>query len=180
MTSDAFTASLERSAAQHPLSKARRIAALLPQIEAAMAQGNSRARIVTALLDMGIAVTPHQLSNVMARLRRQRDDGSGLSVAGPALTSALTSALPATAGPRVGMAQSSGPSPAIPVTRIASVPSLAREPSPVASSGPAPSPAPVTGRVSKFGSHDPRLLDEVMRTTPDMKALAKLAPRSKP
>ena len=32
---DAFSASLERSAAKHPPSKARRIAALLPQIEAA-------------------------------------------------------------------------------------------------------------------------------------------------
>ena len=35
-----------------------------------MAQGSPRAHIVTALLDMGIAVTPHQLSNVIARLRR--------------------------------------------------------------------------------------------------------------
>ena len=180
MTSGAFTASLERSAAQHPPSKARRIAALLPQIEAAMAQGNSRTHIVTALLDMGIAITPHQLSNVMARLRRQRQDGSGLPVAGPALTSARTLAVTANSGLRVGMDRSSGPSLDIPVTRIASVPTLARGPSAVASSGPAPSPAPVTGRLSKFDSHDPRLLDEVMRTTPDMKALAKLAPRSKP
>ena len=45
MTPDAFTASLERSAAQHPPSKARRIAALLPQIEVAMAQGSPRAHI---------------------------------------------------------------------------------------------------------------------------------------
>ena len=37
MTPEAFSASLERSAAKHPPSKARRIAALLPQIEAAMA-----------------------------------------------------------------------------------------------------------------------------------------------
>ena len=62
MTPDAFTASLERSAAKHPPSKARRIAALLPQIEAAMAQGSPRAHIVTALLDVGLEVTPHQLS----------------------------------------------------------------------------------------------------------------------
>ena len=46
MTTDAFTASLERSAASHPPSKARRIAALLPQIEAAMSQGSPRAHIV--------------------------------------------------------------------------------------------------------------------------------------
>ena len=78
MTPDAFSASLERSAAKHPPSKARRIAALLPQIEAAMAQGSPRAHIVTALLDVGIEVTPHQLSNVIARLRRQREDAPGL------------------------------------------------------------------------------------------------------
>jgi hypothetical protein len=85
MTPDAFSASLERSAAKHPPSKARRIAALLPQIEAAMAQGSPRAHIVTALLDVGIEVTPHQLSNVIARLRRQREDAPGLPEARPAL-----------------------------------------------------------------------------------------------
>ena len=136
MTPDAFSASLERSAAKHPPSKARRIAALLPQIEAAMAQGSPRAHIVTALLDVGIEVTPHQLSNVIARLRRQREEVPSLS--------------PATAVPR-----------------IASVPTLA----------PALSAAPAARPASKFGAHDPRLLDEVMRSTPDMKALAKLAPK---
>ena len=55
-----------------------------------------------------------------------------------------------------------------PVTRIASVPSLA----PVPNANPAS-----TGSASKFGAHDPRLLDEVMRSTPDMKAFAKLAPK---
>lgn len=139
MTPDAFSASLERSAAKHPPSKARRIAALLPQIEAAMAQGSPRAHIVTALLDVGIEVTPHQLSNVIARLRRQREEVPGLS--------------PVTAVPR-----------------IASVPTLA----------PAPPAAPAANPASKFGAHDPRLLDEVMRSTPDMKALAKLAPKGKP
>ena len=84
MTLDAFSASLERSAAKHPPSKARRIAALLPQIEAAMAQGSPRVHIVTALLDVGIEVTPHQLSNVIARLRRQRGDAAGLPEARPA------------------------------------------------------------------------------------------------
>lgn len=136
MTPDAFSASLERSAAKHPPSKARRIAALLPQIEAAMAQGSPRAHIVTALLDVGIEITPHQLSNVIARLRRQREEVPSLS-------------------------------PPTTVPRIASVPTLA----PALSAAPAASPA------SKFGAHDPRLLDEVMRSTPDMKALAKLAPK---
>lgn len=136
MTPDAFSASLERSAAKHPPSKARRIAALLPQIEAAMAQGSPRAHIVTALLDVGIEITPHQLSNVIARLRRQREEPPGLP-------------------------------PVTVVPRIANVPTLA----PALSAAPAASPA------SKFGAHDPRLLDEVMRSTPDMKALAKLAPK---
>ena len=139
MTPDAFSASLERSAAQHPPSKARRIAALVPQIEAAMAQGSPRAHIVTALLDVGIEVTPHQLSNVIARLRRQREEVPGLS-------------------------------PVSAVPRIASVPTLA----------PTPPAAPAANPASKFGAHDPRLLDEVMRSTPDMKALAKLAPKGKP
>ena len=136
MTPDAFTASLELSAASHPPSKARRIAALLPQIEAAMSQGSSRAHIVTALMGVGIDITPHQLSNVIARLRKQRQD---------------------TAAPPAG--RLSG-------VPIASVPTLAHQPK--------------LASASKFGAHDPRLLDEVMRTTPDMKALAKLAPRGKP
>ena len=151
MTPDAFSASLERSAAKHPPSKARRIAALLPQIEAAMAQGSPRAHIVTALLDVGIEVTPHQLSNVIARLRRQREDAPGLPEARPALGAGF---------PESGAT-------VLPVPRIASVPTLA----PARSAAPAASPA------SKFGAHDPRLLDEVMRSTPDMKALAKLAPK---
>ena len=159
MTPGAFSASLERSAAKHPPSKARRIAALLPQIEAAMALGSPRAHIVTALLDVGIEVTPHQLSNVIARLRRQREDAPGLPEARPALN--------ATTGLRVGAGIPEGPAAAAPVPRIASVPTLA----PALSAAPAASPA------SKFGTHDPRLLDEVMRSTPDMKALAKLAPK---
>jgi hypothetical protein len=163
MTPDAFTASLERSAAQHPPSRTRRIAALLPQIEAAMAQGSPRAHIVTALVDMGIDITPHQLSNAIARLRRQRQDSAGLPEAGPAMHPAGDP----TAG-AVNLAAAST------VARIASVPTLA--PAPVA--GSAPTPPGSTGSASKYGAHDPRLLDEVMRSTPDMKALAKLAPRS--
>ena len=152
MTPDAFTASLERSAAEHPPSKARRIAALLPQIEAAMAQGSPRAHIVTALLDVGIDITPHQLSPAIARLRRQRDDAAVLPGARPAAHS--------NDGPKAGAESPAAPSP---VTRIASVPTLASSPN--------------AGSTSKFGAHDPRLLDEVMRSTPDMKALAKLAPK---
>jgi hypothetical protein len=151
MTPDAFTESLERSAARHQPPKARRIAALLPQIEAAMARGSPRAHIVTALLDVGIEVTPHQLSNVIARLRRQRKDAPGLPGARPPLGVGI---------PDCGAA-------VLPVPRIARIPTLAR----ALSAGPAASPA------SRFGAHDPRLLDEVMRSTPDMKALAKLAPK---
>ena len=159
MTPDVFTASLERSAAKHPPSRARRIAALLPQIEAALAQGSPRAHIVTALLDVGIEVTAHQLSNVIARLRRQREDAPGLPEARPAQSS--------NAGPKVGAASTPGLLPATPAARIASVPTLA----------PALSVAVAAIPTSKFGAHDPRLLDEVMRSTPDMKALAKLAPK---
>ena len=118
-----------------------------------MAQGSPRAQIVTALLNVGIDITPHQLSNAISRLRRQRVDSAGL----PELVSA--------AGPEdhaVCLAAVSR------VARIASVPTLA--PAPVAC--PAQTPP-----ASKFGAHDPRLLDEVMRSTPDMKALAKLAPK---
>ena len=158
MTPDAFTASLERSAAKHPPSKARRIAALLPQIEAAMAQGSPRAHIVTALLDVGIDITPHQLSNAIARLRRQREDPPGLPEARPTQSS--------NAGPKAETDGSPGLSPVTAVTRIASVPTRASSPN--------------AGPTSKFGAHDPRLLDEVMRSTPDMKALAKLAPKGKP
>jgi len=160
MTPDAFTASLERSAASHPPSKARRIEALLPQIEAAMAQGSPRAHIVTALLDVGIAVTPHQLSSVISRLRRQREDAPGLPEARPALTLKDRAT-------DVSKARTDHPAGPSPVPRSASVPTLA----------PALSAAPAAIPTSKFGAHDPRLLDEVMRSTPDMKALAKLAPK---
>ena len=121
-----------------------------------MAQGSPRAHIVTALLEVGIDVTPHQLSNVIARLRRQREGAAGLPEAGPALN--------ANGGLRVGTHSPAGPSPA---TRVASVPTLA----------PSLATAPTASPASKFGAHDPRLLDEVMRSTPDMKALAKLAPK---
>ena len=124
-----------------------------------MARGSPRAHIVTALLDVGIAVTPHQLSNVIARLRRRREDGPGLPAARPPQGS--------NAGPKAQTDGSPGLSPGSPVPRIARIPTLAR----ALSAGPAASPA------SRFGAHDPRLLDEVMRSTPDMKALAKLAPK---
>ena len=164
MTPDAFMASLERSAAKHPPSKARRIAALLPQIETAMAQGSTRAHIVTALLEVGIAVSPHQLSSVIARLRRQREDAAGLPGTKPQPISA-----PAKVGTRVGSDSPASQSPsARQLPRIASVPTLA----------PALAIAPASNSASKFGAHDPRLLDEVMRSTPDMKALAKLAPKA--
>jgi uncharacterized membrane protein len=140
VSSDPFAASLEQSAASHPLSKARRIAALLPQIEAAMASGSTRSHIVTALLGVGIAVSPHQLSNAITRLRKRRDDALA---ARPVLGSSATLAVR---------------------TQVASITTLA--------------PAPNSGSASRFGAHDPRLLDEVMRSTPDMKALAKLAPKS--
>jgi len=157
-------ASLERSAAKHPASKARRIAALLPQIEAAMAQGSTRAHIVTALLEVGIAVSPHQLSSVIARLRRQREDAAGL----PGTKAKPTSTAHAEGGPQISSESPARQSPsARQLPRIASVPTLA----------PTLAIAPASNSASKFGAHDPRLLDEVMRSTPDMKALAKLAPK---
>jgi len=159
MTPDAFTASLQRSAAEHPPSKARRIAALLPQIEAAMAQGSPRSHIVTALLDVGIEITPHQLSNVIARLRRQRADAPGASLKAPALVE--------TNGLQVESSSANGAGTGLARPKVAS----AHAPAPPNAAAPGISPA------SKFGTHDPRLLDEVMRSTPDMKALAKLAPK---
>ena len=162
MTPDAFTASLEQSAAEHPPSKARRIAALLPQIEAAMARGSPRAHIVKALQDVGVQVTAHQLSNVIALLRRQRDSAPGL----PGLSTA-EQARDSISGLKARTDGSPGTSPVSAVPRIASVPT----PASALSGGRAASQQP------RFGAHDPRLLDEVMRSTPDMKALAKLAPK---
>ena len=121
-----------------------------------MAQGSTRAHIVTALLDLGIDLSPAQLSNVMARLRRQRQGAVVLSSSSPGLEPShclTTGAGNLAARPPADRAG----------TRMASVPTL--------------QPAPNLGLASKFGAHDPRLLDEVMRSTPDMKALAKLAPK---
>ena len=164
MTPDRFTASLEHSAAQHPPPRARRIAALLPQIEAAMAEGSTRAHIVTALQDLGIAITPHQLSNAIARLRRQGDGATGLPGTGPAPDLRV--------GAKAGFSLAGRPSADEAASRVASLPKLAPSLSVAQNASPASG-----GSVSRFGAHDPRLLDEVMRSTPDMKALAKLAPK---
>ena len=130
-----------------------------------MAQGSPRAHIVSALLDVGIDITPHPLSNVIARLRRQRDDAAVL----PGTRLAPNSNAHPNDHSKAGTGNSAAQLPADrPVTRIASVPTLA----PVPNATPAS-----TGSESKFGAHDPRLLDEVMRSTPDMKAFAKLAPK---
>jgi hypothetical protein len=149
-------ASLERSKDKHPPSKARRIAPLLPQIEVAMAQGSPRAHIVTALLDVGITVTPHELTKFIASLRRQRAGAAGASEARPALN--------ANAGAGVGTDSSAGASPA---TGIAGVPTPALS----------PSTAPTASPPSQYGMYDPRLVDEIMRSSPDMEELAKLAPK---
>ena len=116
-------------------------------------------KIVTALLDVGIEVTPHQLSNFIARLRRQREEVPDLPETSPAKHT--------DAGSKAETDDSPGLSPVTAAPRIASVPTLA----------PAPPAAPAARPASKFGAHDPRLLDEVMRSTPDMKALARLAPK---
>lgn len=48
----------------------RRVAELLPEIEAALAKGFSRAQIVDALKTEGIDITPAMLSTYLQRLRR--------------------------------------------------------------------------------------------------------------
>ncbi len=107
-----------------------------------MAEGSPRAQIVTALLEVGITITPHQLSNAICRLRRQQAGSTGLPQVVPAVVVTDN-----TQGHAV---------------------------IPAFGSAPVHSPTPPALR---YGAHDPRLLDEVMRTTPDMKALAKLAPK---
>ncbi len=159
MTAKPFTVSLEQSASQYPPSLARRIAVLLPEIEAARAQGSPRAHIVTALRGVGIDITAHQLSNLIARLRR-RQVREVLPEAGHAPN--------ANDGSKAAVISSAASSQ---ITRIASVSTLA---------DPANARSTSTVPASKYGAHDPRLLDEVMRSTPDMKALAKLAPKSTP
>ena len=158
---DAFKTSLDLSAASHLPSKARRIAALLPQIEAAMAQGSSRAHIVAGLLGVGIEVTPHQLSNVIARVRSQRERSAAVQLAQPAPMACVI--------PTIGTKVSTGrTAPEQPAAWPVSIPTLGSVPNTSSTS---------SNSISRFGAHDPRLLDEVMRSTPDMKALAKLAPK---
>ena len=166
MAQATFAASLQKAAAQHPPSKCRRIAALLPEIEAAFAQGSTRAHVVSALMGVGIEVSPHQLTNVIARLRKQalvanerQVPGQAVGSSGENLGTNVAGAIPPLPRHQVQMPGSAGP-------QVTGVPTLVPPPR--------PDPAP------RFGVHDPRLLDEVMRSTPDMKALAKLAPRSKP
>ena len=157
MTSSAFTTGLERNAGQYLPSVARRIAALLPQIEAAKAAGSSRAHIVAALLDAGIEISPHQLSNVISRLRRR--SGNGLNRHGGCSTTHSGD------GSRLEGVGS--------LSRVEAPATVGRHVfprSPSAHAGLATANPPWN-----FGAHDPRLLDEVMRSTPDMRALAKLA-----
>jgi hypothetical protein len=150
-----FTANLKRSVIAHPPSKSQQIAVLLPKIEAAMAQGSSRAHITAALLGVGIDVTQDYLSTVMARLRRRRKDAVLPQPSSNDGAKARVDAAPASLAP----------------AWVASVPTLVFPPNAKPTS---------TGTASKYGAHDPRLLDEVMRSTPDMKALAKLAPKPTP
>ena len=164
MTLDAFTASLDRSAASHPPSKARRIAALLPLIEAAMAEGRPRAHIVTALLGVGITITPHQLSNLVARLRRQKGPTADLPATRPALESSDGATFSEDVGSGVSAVDSTKAGTVIVSAATATTATTAATTS--------------TASASTYGTQDPRLLDEVMRSTPDMKALAKLAPQS--
>ena len=160
MTLDAFTASLDRSAASHPPSKARRIAALLPLIEEALAEGSTRAHIVTALLGVGITITPHQLSNLMARLRRQK----GLAADLPATRPALESNDGANFSERVN-------------SSVSAVDSL-KAGTAIVSATTTTTTSTASASAPTYGAHDPRLLDEVMRSTPDLKAFAKLAPKA--
>lgn len=125
-----------------------------------MAQGSPRAHIVSALLAVGIEITPHQLSNVIARLRRQREGAPSQAARAPAKR--------LYAGAQGEMRDAPGLLPVAAAPRIASVPTLM----------PALPVVAAASRVPKYGAHDPRLLDAVMRSTPDMKAFAKLAPKS--
>ena len=119
-----------------------------------MAEGRSRAHIVTALLGLGITITPHQLSNAVARLRRQKRPAADMPPTRPTLESNDGANFSENVGPSVSAV---GGAKAATATTTASA---------------------STATASTYGAHDPRLLDEVMRSTPDMKALAKLAPQS--
>ena len=166
-----FAACLHQAAAQHPPSKSRRIAALLPEIEVALAQGSSRAHIVSALMGVGIQVSAHQLTNVIARLRKQAPRSEAASPV-PALSSG--NGLDEATG--LGVEKSAAPSSA---AALLSAGHPLRLSLPQATSAPTLVPLTRPTAPSRFGAHDPRLLDEVMRSTPDMKALAKLASRPK-
>jgi hypothetical protein len=53
------------------------------------------------------------------------------------------------------------------------------QPDTVAPSPSVPPLKPVPEGEPTYGAHDPRTLDAIMRSTPDLKALAKLAPKTK-
>ena len=166
-----FAACLHKAAAQHPPSKSRRIAALLPEIEAALAQGSSRARIVTALMGVGIQVSAHQLTNVIARLRKQTPRSEAADKV-PALSAGNGLEEATGLGGEKSAASSS-------TAALISAGQPLRLSIPQTTSTPTLVPSTRPTATSRFGAHDPRLLDEVMRSTPDMKAFAKLAPRPK-
>jgi hypothetical protein len=115
---------------------------------------------IPGLLTIGLAVTPHRLSKVVADLRGQSADSAGL----PKARRALKANAGAGVSSGVGTDSSAG---LPPVTRVSCVPRSALS----------PSTATIASPPSRYGIYDPRLLDEIMRSTPDMKALAKLAPK---
>jgi hypothetical protein len=74
-----FQQRLQEIEAEGARSKSARIAELLPEIEAALAKGFSRAHVVDALKAEGLELTPSLLSSYLQRFRQRLRAGSPLS-----------------------------------------------------------------------------------------------------
>lgn len=123
------------SASARPALKSRRIAALLPEIQAEIAKGYTLAQISQALKDFDIAVTAKELSTYLARLAKRK---AALALLAP------------------------GSPPTQPRSPAQSE-SLSRTPQ-----------AAVAPEVRKeVPAHDPRFIENILSTPPDMKELAK-------
>jgi hypothetical protein len=109
-----FQERLKEIEAEGARSKSSRLAELLPEIEAALSKGFSRAHVVDALKAEGIAVTPSLLSSYLQRFRhRQRSAFTTPSAAAPSPSPSADSSAtpPAAATPETPDNPSPAPAP---------------------------------------------------------------------
>jgi hypothetical protein len=156
-------------------SKCSRIAELLPRIEEALRLGYKQAYVAKALAAAGIEVTAPVLSSYLRRLRRRQSHAAELAAVSTPPTAAISKAPdapPATTTEAAHLRRTDEhrrpPSSANSVTPMVAI-ATADEEGNVGNSDRFMI-APGVYQDFKYGSHDPRRLDEIIGRAPDLRA----------